>query len=112
MDSDQWTEKAGCRDGSTGVDLAALLGHAAGGDVAAFLAFYDLTSAITFRYALAGCRGDRDSAVSLTRVLYREAWRTADQQPASGLSPLAWLIAGDPRHRHQDPTTTITEHAC
>ncbi|MCX6399537.1 MAG: hypothetical protein NTX33_06380 [Propionibacteriales bacterium] len=109
MDSDQWTENAGCRDGAAGVDLAALLGRAAGGDASAFLAFYDRTVPIIFRYALAGCRGDRDAAVSLTRVIYREAWRTADQQFASGLSPLAWLIAGGCR---QDPSRTITEHAC
>lgn len=91
-----------------GVDLAELLGRAADGDVAAFLAFYDLTSPIIFRYALAGRRGNRDAAESLTRVIYREAWSTASQYPASGLSPVAWLIAGG--HRRQDPT--ITEHAC
>ncbi|WP_182377670.1 hypothetical protein [Nocardioides sp. WS12] len=93
-------------------DLAGLLARAAAGDVAAFVAFYDHTSPITFRYALACRRGDRDAATDFTRLIYLEAWRTADQHPASGLSPLAWLIAAGHHHRFQHPPTTITEHAC
>lgn len=112
MNSDQQDEEPGSRDLSMGADLAQLLDRAAGGDIAAFLAFYDHTSPITYRYALAGRQGDRDAAASLTRVIYNEAWRTVDQHAASGLSPLAWLIAGGHRRSCQDPTSTITEPAC
>ncbi|KRA38486.1 MULTISPECIES: hypothetical protein [unclassified Nocardioides] len=93
-------------------DLAELLGRAGGGDVAAFLAFYDRTSPLTFRYALAGSRGDRASAEELARDLYREAWRTAAQHPASGLSPVAWLIAGGRRTAQDRASTSATESPC
>lgn len=112
MSSDQPDVDDVCRDGGAGGDLAELLGRAAAGDVAAFLAFYDQTSALTFRFALAARRGDRDAAAALTRAIYREAWRTADQHPASGLSPVGWLIAGGHRAGLRNRAATITEHAC
>ena len=74
-------------------DLADLLALAARGDTAAFMRFYDLTCAASYRAALAIC-ADRACAEELTASLYARAWAEAPAYPRAGLSPMAWLLAG------------------
>lgn len=73
--------------------LADLLAFAAGGNTDAFMRFYDLTCAAAYRAARLTCT-DRDRAEDLVCALYARAWATAGSYPRSGLSPLAWLLAG------------------
>lgn len=70
---------------------ASLLQRSARGDVDAFMRFYDATCAVTYRWALL-IDADRERAGRRTCAIYERAWRSAAQQPSSGLSPLAWLI--------------------
>ena len=76
----------------TAEDLAVLLADAAGGDVAAFMRFYDLTCAAAYRAALAVCT-EPACAEELTCSLYERAWAEASAYSQSGLSPMAWLLA-------------------
>lgn len=73
--------------------LADLLRFAAGGNTDAFMRFYDLTCAAAYRAARLTCT-DRDRAEDLVCALYARAWTTAGSYPRSGLSPVAWLLAG------------------
>ena len=73
--------------------LADLLTFAAGGNTDAFMRFYDLTCAAAYRAARLTCT-DRECAEDLVCALYARAWANADRYPRSGLSPLAWLLAG------------------
>jgi len=77
-------------------ELAQLLALSAHGDTEAFAAFYDRTCATTHHLALALC-GDQDRAADLVQTLYVSAWVRARHQAGSGLSPLAWLLAGAAR---------------
>lgn len=76
-----------------------LLTRAAAGDRDAFVRFYDLTIDVVYRYALVVVGGDRPAADALTRGLYLRAWREAGAYAGSGLSPVAWLLAGRPHQR-------------
>jgi hypothetical protein len=91
-------------------DLADLLALAARGDTGAFMRFYDLTCAAAYRAALALC-GDRGCAEELTASLYARAWAEASAYPRSGLSPVAWLLAGitRPAMSHAPAAGTWTE---
>lgn len=73
--------------------LADLLTFAAGGNTDAFMRFYDLTCAAAYRAARALSTKPAD-AEDLVCSLYLRAWRHAAAHPGSGLSPLAWLLAG------------------
>jgi len=73
-------------------ELARLLALAAHGDTEAFAEFYDRTCATTYHLALATC-GDPDRAADLVQTLYVSAWVRAGHHAASGLSPVAWLLA-------------------
>lgn len=85
-------------------DLSALLRAAARGDTAAFASFVDATIGRVFHlelaHALAQHHADHHAAPSVravaeaaTRRRYVEARRRAADQPTSGLSPQAWLLA-------------------
>ena len=67
-----------------------LLRRSAGGDRAAFAAFYDATIRPAYALALAmtGDRGLTDRALAQA---YAEAWREAARQPLVGSSAGAWL---------------------
>ena len=79
-------------------DLAELLAAAARGNRAAFRRFYDATSTRAYRLELVRARArgvapppavaERATA---DRVL--RAWQASPEYAASGLSPLAWLLA-------------------
>ncbi|MCZ4499296.1 MAG: sigK [Marmoricola sp.] len=70
-----------------------LLGRAERGDSDAFMQFYDCTS--TFVYRVMRTRVASSAvAEKATRALYLDAWERAASYRASGLSPLAWLLAG------------------
>jgi RNA polymerase sigma-70 factor (ECF subfamily) len=73
--------------------LADLLTRAAAGDTAAFMRFYDLTSPTAYRVARA-LTADAPAAEALVCSLYLRAWTHASEHGSSGLSPLAWLLAG------------------
>lgn len=74
-----------------GSDLDALLRRVAGGDNAAFAAFYDQTK--TRVYGLV-TRVLRDAGYSeeTTQEIYLEVWRTASAYDAAKGSALAWLM--------------------
>lgn len=72
--------------------LSALLVRSAAGDQEAFAQFYDATCHIAYRWARCSL-GDAATAEQAVLRLYVAAWRRAGQHPASGLSPLAWLLA-------------------
>ncbi len=73
--------------------LRLLLERSGRGDHAAFLEFYDLTSVVAYR-AMLDRYADPAAAEAATHALYLRAWQDASQQTSSGLSPLAWLLAG------------------
>ena len=73
-------------------DLARLLALSASGDTDAFMRFYDLTSPVVYRYVRL-VSPDRAAVDDLARDIFLRAWATAASQAASGLSPLAWLLA-------------------
>jgi RNA polymerase sigma-70 factor (ECF subfamily) len=91
-------------------DLADLLALAARGDTRAFMRFYDLTCAASYRAALAIC-ADRGCAEELTASRYARAWAEASAYPRSGLSPMAWLLVGitRPAASHASATATLPE---
>ena len=73
-------------------DVAALLGHVALRDRAAFARLYGLTSAKLFAIAfrILRDRGDADEAL---QEIYIKVWRRAERyQPEQG-SPMTWLAA-------------------
>lgn len=85
-------------------DLSNLLDRAAVGDHEAFLRFYDLTIDRVFGYELArarlhlrraarGAADERTLAATATVERYVRAWAAAAEQPASGLTPGAWLLS-------------------
>jgi hypothetical protein len=73
--------------------LAGLLALAADGDAEAFMRFYDLTCATAYRAARAAT-SDAMAAEAVVCEWYLRAWTEASHHPASGLSPVAWLLAG------------------
>lgn len=75
--------------------LAALLAGAADGDREAFLDFYDATCALVWRLEVRRAR-TRTAAEAATRRRFFAAWARAGEQPASGLSPRAWLLSLSP----------------
>lgn len=86
-------------------DLALLLRVAAGGDTDAFARFTDATANVAFRLELTRAARRRpalrtirpgelvEQAGRATRRRYLEAWARCGEHAASGLSPLAWLLA-------------------
>ncbi|HWJ83287.1 MAG TPA: hypothetical protein VNS55_13705 [Nocardioides sp.] len=88
--------------------LRALLARAAEGDLEAFLAFYDATCAVVWR--LERCRHrDRAQAEHATCERYVTAWRRAGRQPATGLSPRAWLLSVATERDPQQPVDDAVE---
>lgn len=90
-------------------DLAGLLAAAAGGDRDAFRRFYDATSSRAFHLELVRARSrgaafPRAAAERATADRFLRAWLAAPEYPASGLSPLAWLLSlpADPTSQHVD----------
>ncbi|KAA1420966.1 hypothetical protein F0U44_01085 [Nocardioides humilatus] len=82
-----------------GRGLADELLRSAGGDVQAFLRFYDATCARAFALELARARSRgvpsarlQDAAARATEARFVEAWRVAGGHQGSGLSPVAWLL--------------------
>ena len=73
-------------------DTTEQLARVAGGDTAAFARFYDGTVHRAWVLARALTR-DQRSAEALLREAYAVAWRSAGQQPGTGLSPEAWVCA-------------------
>jgi hypothetical protein len=80
--------------------LADLLCASATGDVQSFMRFYDATSRFVFaleRVRAVSCgigrREVRASAERATQARFVQAWSSAADQAASGLSPLSWLLA-------------------
>ncbi|GAA3530223.1 hypothetical protein [Nocardioides daeguensis] len=72
-------------------DLRRLLARAAGGDLEAFLDFYDATCSVTWRLEM--CRhGEEGCARAATVARYVTAWLQAAGQARSGLSARAWLL--------------------
>lgn len=71
--------------------LAALLDRAAGGDLDAFMRFYDATVDSAYRLVLCRSR-DAVAAEEATAALYVTAWVRVADYARSGLSPLAWLL--------------------
>ncbi len=74
------------------VRLRNLLARAAGGDVEAFMEFYDATVQMVWCLE---ARRDRSQelAEEAARRRYAAAWTRADEQAASGLRPRAWLLS-------------------
>ena len=72
--------------------LSALLARSAAGDTEAFAEFYDATCHVAYRWARCSL-GDVATAEQAVLQLYVAAWQRAGQHHASGLSPLAWLLA-------------------
>jgi hypothetical protein len=81
-------------------ELADLLAASAAGDVRAFMRFYDATSHVVLaleRVRAVSCgvvsAEVRAAAEHATAARFVRAWGSAAEQAASGLSPLAWLLA-------------------
>ncbi|WP_408898047.1 hypothetical protein ACJ5H2_02845 [Nocardioides sp. R1-1] len=76
-------------------ELRRLLQRAAGGDIEAFVAFYDATCSVTWRLEL--CRhADPGLAKRAMVVRYAGAWLHARTQARSGLNARAWLLSLSP----------------
>lgn len=81
-------------------ELAAHLARAAEGDTDAFMRFYDATIGCAFTLAISRARACGLPAVTARAWAEREvearytwAWSCCAEQPSSGLSPLAWVLA-------------------
>jgi RNA polymerase sigma-70 factor (ECF subfamily) len=73
-------------------DTTEQLARAADGDTAAFARFYDATVHRAWVLARA-LTGDPRAAEAVLREAYDVAWRSAHEQPGTGLSPQAWVCA-------------------
>jgi RNA polymerase sigma-70 factor (ECF subfamily) len=81
-------------------ELADELARAATGDTEAFMRFYDATSGYVYGLALARARSRGLRAAAAQAFAQREveawyalAWTRCSEHRASGLSPLAWVLA-------------------
>ena len=72
--------------------LRALLAHAAGGDVGAFMEFYDATCDMVWRLEVRRWRSRTKAEAAATRR-FSVAWSRSGQQAESGLSARAWLLS-------------------
>jgi len=72
--------------------LGDLLDRSREGDTDSFMQFYDHTCAVAYRLFRSRLASPA-AAEEATQALYLDTWRRLDTYRASGLSPLAWLLA-------------------
>lgn len=106
--------------------LGALLERSADGDETAFLEFYDATVREAFALELLRSRARRAGTAAThaevehtLRRRYVTAWRLAADYPASGLSPVCWLLSldvathdGAPRRGNRGEYPERSEASC